>query len=123
MPRETIHTGRQPDDSSFDVKVGWNKDMGVQVGIAEADGRSMWWVYSERRKDIIGSRLIEIVSNRTLCKDINEECVRVAEDALNMFDVECGIFDSLWANLDRREINELIRVLRRARDSAFGRDE
>lgn len=28
-----------------------------------------------------------------------------------------------WVNLDRRGINDLIRVLRRARDQAFGRDE
>ena len=123
MPRETIHTSEYPGDSSFDVKVGWNRDMDVQVGISEADDRSMWWVHSEGRKDVIGSRLIEIVSNRVLCKDVNEECVRVAEDVLNMFDVECGTFDSLWATLNRKQINDLIRVLRRARDSAFGKDE
>lgn len=29
----------------------------------------------------------------------------------------------LWTDLDRRGCNDLIRVLRRARDSAFGRDE
>lgn len=29
----------------------------------------------------------------------------------------------LYSDLDRQQINELIRVLRRARDSAFGRDE
>jgi len=29
----------------------------------------------------------------------------------------------LWADLDRQGCNDLIRILRRARDSAFGRDE
>ena len=29
----------------------------------------------------------------------------------------------LWADLDRKGCNDLIRVVRRARDSAFGRDE
>lgn len=123
MPKETIHTGNYPGEGSFDVKVGWTRDLNVQIGISEADDRSMWWVFSEGRKDIIGSRLIEIVSNRVLCNDVNEECVRVAEDALNMFDVECGTFDSLWATMNRKQINDLIRVLRRARDSAFGKDE
>ena len=31
--------------------------------------------------------------------------------------------EGFYVNLDRRGINELIRVLRRARDQAFGRDE
>lgn len=31
--------------------------------------------------------------------------------------------DGMWAHLDRRGINDLIRHLRRARDQAFGRDE
>ena len=30
--------------------------------------------------------------------------------------------DGFWVDLNRREINELIRHLRRARDQAFGRD-
>lgn len=123
MPRETIHTSRQPGDNSFDVKVGWIRDFDVQIGISEADDRSMWWVFTEGRKDIIGAKLIEIVSKRIICEDINEEYVKVAEDALNMFDVECGTFDSLWATMSRQEVNQLIRVLRRARDSAFGKDE
>ncbi len=32
-------------------------------------------------------------------------------------------FASLWATLDRRQINRLIWALRRARDAAYGRDE
>ncbi|MFC0504242.1 hypothetical protein [Micromonospora costi] len=32
-------------------------------------------------------------------------------------------FTGLWGTLDREGINRLIRTLRRARDSAFGRDE
>jgi len=31
--------------------------------------------------------------------------------------------EGLWADLDRQGCNDLIRILRRARDSAFGRDE
>lgn len=32
-------------------------------------------------------------------------------------------FKSVWSNVDRQDINELIKFLRKARDAAFGRDE
>lgn len=32
-------------------------------------------------------------------------------------------WEGQWVDLDRQTINDLIRVLRRARDQAFGRDE
>ena len=32
-------------------------------------------------------------------------------------------YSDLWATMDRKGINDLIRHLRRARDAAFGRDE
>lgn len=32
-------------------------------------------------------------------------------------------WDGQWMDLDRYQVNELIRALRRARDQAFGRDE
>jgi len=34
-----------------------------------------------------------------------------------------GTWDGQWIELDRHQINELIRHLRRARDAAYGRDE
>lgn len=37
--------------------------------------------------------------------------------------VEDAIYHELFINLDRAEINRMIKALRRARDSAFGRDE
>lgn len=43
----------------------------------------------------------------------------VDDEADDPFSRESG----LYVNLDRRGINDLIRHLRRARDSAFGRDE
>lgn len=36
---------------------------------------------------------------------------------------EAGWIDRVYVDLDRKGINDLIRVLRRARDQAFGRDE
>lgn len=43
----------------------------------------------------------------------------VNEEAEDIFSAEAG----LYVDLDRRGINNLIRILRKARDSAFGRDE
>ncbi len=34
-----------------------------------------------------------------------------------------AMFTSLWGNLDRAGCNRMIKLLRRARDEAFGRDE
>jgi hypothetical protein len=58
MPRETIHTSRYPGDHSFDVKVGWNNGMDVQLGVAEADGKSMWWVYGGTHRYLLGAEVI-----------------------------------------------------------------
>ena len=32
-------------------------------------------------------------------------------------------YDSLWINMNREQLNRMIRILRRARDQAYGRDE
>jgi hypothetical protein len=122
MPRETIHTSDYPGDQSFDVKVGWNNDMGVQVGVAEADGRSMWWVYGEKYKAQLGADIEIIVQNLSSMAPI-QRVEFIGESVLNLFDTTCGSFDSLWATMNRKQINDLIRILRRARDSAFGKDE
>lgn len=45
--------------------------------------------------------------------------VQVGVDKIESVVGETG----LWTDLDRKGCNDLIRVLRRARDSAFGRDE
>lgn len=119
MPRETIKTK----DHNFDIKVGWSKDHDVQVGVSEAEDRSLWWVYGNKYTDVIGAEVIKIVKIRTLCEDKADENRRVGEDVLNLLDATCGAFYELWATMDRNEINQLIKVLRRARDSAFGRDE
>lgn len=121
MPKETIHTSRHPGDHNFDVKVGWTRELDVQVGVSEVDERSMWWVYGEQYKDTIGKEVFDIVTDYPgiAYKKYDEIGTRV----LNMLDTTCGSLDSLWATMDRKQINDLIRVLRRARDAAFGRDE
>lgn len=141
MPRETIITSRFPGDDNFNVKVGWNRDMDVQIGISESMDRSMWWVFGEKYLDQIGEDVQKAITagvptddydftvktmdgklciNETRRDLTNEELGNVI---LNLLDTTCGSFDSLWSTLSRKDINDLIRVLRRARDSAFGKDE
>lgn len=124
MPRETIITSRHPGDDNFNVKVGWNRDMDVQIGISESMDRSMWWVYGEKRKEELGSEIEKIVIEaRQGFPEGFDRSEDIAENVLNLFDTILGSLDSMWSTLSRKDINDLIRVLRRARDSAFGRDE
>lgn len=124
MPRETIITSRHPGDDNFNVKVGWNRDMDVQIGITESMDRSMWWVYGEKRKEELGSEIEKIVIEaRQGFPEGFDRSEDIAENVLNLFDTMLGSLDSMWSTLSRKDINDLIRVLRRARDSAFGRDE
>lgn len=124
MPRETIITSRFPGDDNFNVKVGWNRDMDVQIGITESMDRSMWWVYGEKRKEELGSEIEKIVIEaRQGFPEGFDRSEDIAENVLNLFDTILGSLDSMWSTLSRKDINDLIRVIRRARDSAFGRDE
>lgn len=140
MPKETIYNSNFPNDKTFNVEVGWTRDLDVQLGIKEANDRSMWWVYGEDYLGEIGLRTrkdiedgIEIdefeIKNAIGQKCLSQETTRPLTDAeigraiLNTLDTVCGCYDSLWATMNRKEINDLIRVLRRARDAAYGRDE
>lgn len=124
MPRETIITSRFPGDDNFNVKIGWNRDMDVQIGISESMDRSMWWVYGEKLKEELGSEIEKIVIEaRQGFPEGFDRSEDIAENVLNLFDTILGSLDSMWSTLSRKDINDLIRVLRRARDSAFGRDE
>lgn len=97
MPKELIRDTA----GKFDVAVGWSRASteGVQVATvihpSEQDG---------------GPRTI-----RELVESWPAEAGKYHEDT--------ELMTGLWSTLDRQEINDLIRILRRARDAAFGRDE
>ena len=104
MPRETIYEVVRPsrvlqDDGSWKDEELSKPTVRIEVGWS----RDM---YVQVATTKLGS---------------NSEPVAVDKD---MVPVEPeGIWDGQWVDLDRHLINELIRVLRRARDQAFGRDE
>lgn len=95
MPKERIE-GRWGEDSTFtlDLNVAWGRDdEEVMVGV----------VFEPRLKD----------GPQTLWEYLNTWSVAEKEG-----------LSSLWFSAyDRRKLNDLIQVLRRARDQAFGRDE
>jgi hypothetical protein len=96
MPKEMVHD----EAGMYDVHIGWERDKYVQVGVESADRRA----------------IVDKLINTT------EPEAREALDRL-LGDGEAAAFTGLWGTLDRAGCNRLIRVLRQARDQAFGKDE
>lgn len=134
MPREHINAVSPP----FYPIVGWGIGTDVQVATGVDGGRSIFWQLMEGQLGPLGHKLIEVFDGWT--KDIEERkktqtseatdedayyaAERLAAATLNALDATTIMtYDSLWATLDRSGVNEMIRVLRRARDQAFGKDE
>lgn len=94
MPKDKIYDNAE----LFDIEVGWSREgESVQLGLATHDGRSLaeWLAgQDENRERTVGEQLAAPAG-----------------------------FASLWATLDRAQINRLIKSLRKARDDAYGRDE
>lgn len=97
MPKERIQSCTT---SQFDVIVAWNRDGTVQVATtaSDADERLRNWTESSPA----GSPLAQPETQPG---------------------TSFRHFGGWHVDLGRQQINELIRVLRRARDQAFGRDE
>lgn len=116
MPRETVSNC---DGGPWVPKVGWFPSGTVQIGVASDDGRSLFWLLLGHDTDAL-RRLGDQVRKMTqLAYDDDEH---LARELLNTLDV-CGSYNGLWADLDRGGCNQLIRHLRKARDTAFGKDE
>lgn len=118
MPREIVGSNR----GDFHVKVGWAPDTDVQVGVEGDDGKSLYWLLLGNSKEQlakVGTAVREAM--RSLPDDSwdPEDAGRAALDALDTL----GHYEGVWTDLTRYDCNRLIRILRRARDAAFGRDE
>jgi hypothetical protein len=106
----------------FHVKVGWAPDQDVQLGIEGDDGRSLFWLLFGQDpavRDELGRRVAE--SMRGPAPDLDLGVLIL--NHLDTLDSPTGRgYQGIWTDLDRPGINRLIRLLRKARDSAYGAD-
>lgn len=123
MPREVVHTSI---DGPYLAKVGWQADRHVQLGVEGDEGRSLNWLLHQDRAETIGDATLQMVRDMVKArgKDTPDEAFNraVGEGVLDLLDTNGGDYRGVWTNLDREGCNRLIRLLRRARDAAFGAD-
>jgi hypothetical protein len=119
MPRETIHS-----DQQFNVSVGWWPDRDVQVGVTTTQGLSLLNALYGHPATVskIGKAAVEVFglddTNGFDYANCGAAVLRLVEDAGD------HPYEGIWSTLgNRMDPNRLIKVLRKARDAAFGRDE
>lgn len=136
MPRETIEAFGV-DDRPPSVTVSWGKDTYVQVATITYESIPFWWQVlangrdendTEERLAVLGDILRSVVNfnagyDTPSPGRVESPASEVGRAFLNALDTTYGPLDGMFVSLNRTKINDLIRVLRRARDSAFGRDE
>lgn len=127
MPKETIHDTA----GTYDVRVGWS-DGCVQVGVEQAAGFSLvTQLYGapeacERLGHTVATRLDHRIDadgdaeKSAALGQLGREVLNWVEANANDPD---GSYTGVWSTLDRTSLNRLIRVLRNARDRAYGKDE
>lgn len=135
MPKEVIFGA----GGQYEARVGWTADGGeVQVGIETIDGKSLITeLYGDNCRDI-GQRVYErvhqlVTSMGQISSDADKDAALEAlgRDVLDLVESSqtspgspgTAGYSGVWAALDRIRVNQMIRVLRRARDAAFGKDE
>lgn len=99
-PREVMYDGA----GLYNVEVGWARERDVQVGVRLVGEQS------------IAAMLLGLPPH----PGEGEQPLVVTYAGR---DITLPGFDCLWANFDRGQVNRMIRILRRARDEAYGRDE
>lgn len=137
MPHENIYAtsfGDSPDVKSNRIEVHWmpdrNVDLGVSIppgehGAAEENVTIVRRLFASSSADIgkaIYDRLNVPRYDAKTSELEHEQNVKMGAMVLEILD-EVYPCAGIWAPLDRPSVNRLIRILRRARDSAFGKDE
>jgi hypothetical protein len=97
LPKEKIYD----ESEMYDIEVGWGQDRSVQVGITTHDG-------------------IPVIAK---IAGVETPGLGQVMPGLGATPDSPAGFTGLWATLDRSGINRLIKMLRKARDEAYGRDE
>lgn len=126
MPREVI----RDEASLFDIAVIWSGEKQyVQVGTMTHDGRpiarALGWPGANQSYST-EARHPKIPDPADLSANARDrEVIELSseESANDEPEREPARFTALWGTLDRAGVNHLIRVLRRARNAAYGADE
>ena len=122
MPKEVIRPSVPRDntfDQPFDVQVGWAADRDVQIGVETCDGKSLLsQLYGD--PDALETIAVTVGQRFARFRGMDSTQVRDLLDAIEASQVNVS---GLWASMDRHQINRLIATLRKARNSAYGRDE
>jgi hypothetical protein len=115
MPRETIYS-----DQQFNVSVGWWPDRDVQVGITTTQDQSLLQaIYGH------DDTLQRLGDAYKAAFGSTQDSLALGKQLLQLVDgASDHPYESVWSTLgNRTDPNRLIKVLRKARDAAFGRDE
>lgn len=136
MPKEIIFSAGTAGDGGYHVKVGWTADQTAQVGVETDGGTSLFWALtgclhsdtdegrSERRLGFLGTELAKALTPIVMSDDSTpEQFARAVLNTLDCFVAGSANCSSVWSDLDRGACNRLVRAVRKARDSAYGRDE
>lgn len=118
MPKETIKSDTGP----YDVRIGWDRFGSVQVGVEGNEGRSLLWLlYGDLQQR---TELGKIVDELAAIGLKDEE---LGAELLNRLDLLSGFGDrgyvGVWSDLNRNGCNRVIKLIRKARDASFGKDE
>jgi hypothetical protein len=117
MPKEVIRDNA----SMFDVAVAWSGEKTyVQVGVTTHEGYPIARMLGLSPSKKPATEWPEPESGRFV-PEVRQ--LSPIESANGETEDEAAQFTGLWGTFDRDEINRLIRVLRRARNAAFGADE
>jgi len=113
MPKESVPVS---DGESFRVKIGWSEET-VQIGVENVEGHSL-----------LDTLYGDIETLRAIGRNFSGEANHTLSDVERGADIVEYIagrkpeFTGVWSTLNRNQINYLIRLLRKARDRAFGAD-
>jgi len=124
MPKETISTA-----GPYNVRVGWNQGGSLQVGVEATGERSLFWTLLGDQEVLgkLGRGLAKLGAHSPSAAIADDEAAgRALLDLLDTVSQGAGpngSYQGIWSDLDRHDCNDLIRILRRARDAAHGRDE
>lgn len=149
MPKEHIYTvGRS---EQYEIQVGWAADRDVQVGLELHDAREdlpgyealidfrslLWQLFGDRENLIrfgvaMRNWTAPVMSQAQIDQVARGEVAQLTADADLYCDIAIDVLmllqddwkpTGIWTTLTREDCNQLIKVLRRARDNAYGRDE